>query len=136
VASNPSIKAVVLTAAHTAADILPAFQAGACGFLRQDIPSKQLIKSLELVALGQSALERTIVFASRGGEEMSDPHIHSHHRRIRRGLKRNFLLVGKREPPAIWLAGEGDTAVDPLAIEHVLMIGCQADRQEDGLPLL
>jgi two-component system nitrate/nitrite response regulator NarL len=56
VASNPSLKAVVLTAAHTAADILPAFQAGACGFLRQDIPSKQLIKSLELVALGQSVM--------------------------------------------------------------------------------
>jgi len=56
VATNPSIKAVVLTAAHTAADILPAFQAGACGFLRQDIPSKQLIKSLELVALGQSVM--------------------------------------------------------------------------------
>ena len=56
VATNPSIKAVILTAAHTAADILPAFQAGACGFLRQDIPSKQLIKSLELVALGQSVM--------------------------------------------------------------------------------
>ena len=52
VATNPSIKAVVLTAAHTAADILPAFQAGACGFLRQDIPSKQLIKSLELSPAG------------------------------------------------------------------------------------
>jgi DNA-binding NarL/FixJ family response regulator len=56
VATNPGIKSVVLTAAHTAADILPAFQAGACGFLRQDIPSKQLIKSLELVALGQSVM--------------------------------------------------------------------------------
>jgi two-component system, NarL family, nitrate/nitrite response regulator NarL len=56
VASNPSIRAVILTAAHTVADILPAFQAGACGFLRQDIPSKQLIKSLELVALGQSVM--------------------------------------------------------------------------------
>lgn len=56
VATNPSIRAVVLTAAHTAADILPAFQAGACAFLRQDIPSKQLIKSLELVALGQSVM--------------------------------------------------------------------------------
>ena len=56
VAANPSLRAVILAASHTAADILPAFQAGACGFLRQDIPSKQLIKSLELVALGQSVM--------------------------------------------------------------------------------
>ncbi len=39
VAANPSLRAVILAASHTAADILPAFQAGACGFLRQDIPS-------------------------------------------------------------------------------------------------
>jgi two-component system nitrate/nitrite response regulator NarL len=56
VTANPSVRAVILTAAHTADDILPAFQAGACAFLRQDIPSKQLIKSLELVGLGQSVM--------------------------------------------------------------------------------
>ncbi len=46
VATNPGLRAVILTASHTADDILSAFVAGACGFLRQDIPSKQLIKSL------------------------------------------------------------------------------------------
>ena len=51
-----SLRAVILTASHTANDILPAFVAGACGFLRQDIPSKQLIKSLELIALGESVM--------------------------------------------------------------------------------
>jgi len=56
VAKNPDVRAVILTGGHTASDILPAFVAGACGFLRQDIPSKQLIKSLELVALGQSVM--------------------------------------------------------------------------------
>ncbi len=56
VATNPDVRVVILTASHTAADILPAFQAGASAFLRQDIPSKQLIKSLELVALGQSVM--------------------------------------------------------------------------------
>ena len=56
VAKNPDVRAVILTGAHTASDILPAFRAGASGFLRQDIPSKQLIKSLELVALGQSVM--------------------------------------------------------------------------------
>jgi two-component system nitrate/nitrite response regulator NarL len=56
VAANPSLRAVILTGSHTADDILPAFQAGACGFLRQDIPGKQLIKSLELIALGESVM--------------------------------------------------------------------------------
>jgi two-component system nitrate/nitrite response regulator NarL len=56
VAKNPDVRAVILTGSHTASDILPAFVAGACGFLRQDISSKQLIKSLELVAPGQSVM--------------------------------------------------------------------------------
>ena len=56
VARNPSLRTVILTASHTPTDILPAFVAGACGFLGQDIPSKHLIKSLELIALGQSVV--------------------------------------------------------------------------------
>ena len=56
VATNPSLRAVILTGSHTTDDILHAFVAGACGFLRQDIPSKQLIKSLELIALGESVM--------------------------------------------------------------------------------
>jgi two-component system nitrate/nitrite response regulator NarL len=56
VATNPGLRAVILTASHTADDILLAFVAGACGFLRQDIHSKQLIKSLELIALGESVM--------------------------------------------------------------------------------
>src|SRR6478736_426591 len=56
VATNPSLRPVILAASHTPNDILPAFVAGACGFLGQDIPSKHLIKSLELVALGQSVM--------------------------------------------------------------------------------
>ena len=56
VAANPGLRAVILTASHTAEDILAAFVAGTCGFLRQDIPSKQLIKSLELIALGESVM--------------------------------------------------------------------------------
>src|SRR5262245_8123144 len=54
--ANPSLRVVILTESHTTDDIFPAFQAGACGFLRQDIPSKQLIKSLELVALGETVM--------------------------------------------------------------------------------
>jgi two-component system, NarL family, nitrate/nitrite response regulator NarL len=70
VATNPGLRAVILTASHTADDILSAFVAGACGFLRQDIPSKQLIKSLELIALGESVMHphfQQMVLTSRAG---------------------------------------------------------------------
>ncbi len=56
VAANPSVKPVILAASHTPKDIVPALEAGVCGFLCQNIPGKQLIKSLELVALGQTVI--------------------------------------------------------------------------------
>ena len=56
VAANPSIRPVILAESHTPKDIMPALASGARGFLCQDIPSKQLIKSLELVALGQTVI--------------------------------------------------------------------------------
>ncbi len=75
VATNPSLRAVILTASHTPDDILPAFLAGACGFLGQDIPSKHLIKSLELIALGQSVMHphfQQMVLTSLAGRESSE----------------------------------------------------------------
>ena len=75
VARNPSLRPVILTASHTPNDILPAFVAGACGFLGQDIPSKHLIKSLELIALGQSVVHphfQQMVLASLAGRESSE----------------------------------------------------------------
>ena len=56
VAAHPSIRPVILAESHTPKDIMPALASGARGFLCQDIPSKQLIKSLELVALGQTVI--------------------------------------------------------------------------------
>ena len=50
VTTNPGVKAVVLAAYQRPDDILAALQAGACGFLCQDIPGEWLIKSLELIA--------------------------------------------------------------------------------------
>ena len=73
VAANPSLRAVILTGSHTADDILPAFQAGACAFLCEDIPSKQLIKSLELIALGQTVMHpqfQRLVLTSPAGPSM------------------------------------------------------------------
>ena len=56
VSANPSVRPVILAALHTPKDVLLALEAGAFGFLNQNIPSKQLIKSLELVALGQTVI--------------------------------------------------------------------------------
>ena len=49
-ATNPGVKAVVLAADQRASDIVAALQAGACGYLCQDISPERLIKSLELIA--------------------------------------------------------------------------------------
>jgi two-component system nitrate/nitrite response regulator NarL len=75
VATNPSLRAVILTASHTPNEILPAFLAGACGVLGQDIPSKHLIKALELVALGQLVMHpqfQQMALTSLAGRESSE----------------------------------------------------------------
>jgi DNA-binding NarL/FixJ family response regulator len=56
VAANPSVRPVILAESHPAKDIVFALASGAFGFLSQNIPSKQLIKSLELVVLGQTVI--------------------------------------------------------------------------------
>ena len=56
VAAKPSVRPVILAASHTPKGVMLALEAGAFGFLCQNIPSKQLIKSLELVALGQTVI--------------------------------------------------------------------------------
>jgi len=53
VTTTPGVKAVILAAYQRPDDILAALKAGACGFLCQDIPGARLIKSLELMALGE-----------------------------------------------------------------------------------
>ena len=58
VGANPAVRPVILAASHAPKDVLLALEAGAFGFLNQNIPSKQLVKSLELVALGQTVIHR------------------------------------------------------------------------------
>jgi two-component system nitrate/nitrite response regulator NarL len=53
VTTTPGVKAVILAAYQMPDDIPAALKAGACGFLCQDIPGERLIKSLELIALGE-----------------------------------------------------------------------------------
>jgi len=56
VAANPSVRPVILAEPHTAQDIMLALEAGVFGFLCQNIPTEHFIKSLELVALGQTVI--------------------------------------------------------------------------------
>ena len=56
VTTSPGVKAVILAAYRRPDDALTALKAGACGFLRQDIPGERLIKSLELIAHSQMVI--------------------------------------------------------------------------------
>ena len=55
-ASNRAVRVVVLAASQEAPDIVRALNAGVCGFLCQDIAGDQLLKSLELIVLGQTVI--------------------------------------------------------------------------------
>ena len=55
-ASRWDVRVVVLAASQDAADIVRALNAGVSGFLCQDIPSGQLLKSLELILLGETVI--------------------------------------------------------------------------------
>lgn len=54
--SNHAVRVVILAASLVASDVVLALNAGACGFLRQDITGDQLLKSLELIVTGQIVL--------------------------------------------------------------------------------
>ena len=54
----PGVKPVILSACRAPGDVAAALGAGACGFLGQDISAEQLLKSLELIACGQTVLHR------------------------------------------------------------------------------
>jgi two-component system nitrate/nitrite response regulator NarL len=49
----PGVTAIILAQSQTAEDVWPALEAGARGFLFQDISCERLIKSLELISLGE-----------------------------------------------------------------------------------
>ena len=56
VTTNPGVKAVILAAYQMPDDVLAALKAGASGFLCQEIPGQRLVKSLELIALGEQVV--------------------------------------------------------------------------------
>jgi two-component system nitrate/nitrite response regulator NarL len=55
--SNPAVRIVILSSSQVESDdIVRALNAGACGFLHQDITAEQLIKSLELIVTGEAVI--------------------------------------------------------------------------------
>jgi two-component system, NarL family, nitrate/nitrite response regulator NarL len=67
VAANPGVKAVVLAASQKPEDVVAALQAGACGFLCQDIPGETLLRSLELIAHGEMIVHPQFAGSQPGG---------------------------------------------------------------------
>src|SRR5262249_36100145 len=51
--TTPQVKPVILAAYQTPDDIIPALEAGACGFLCPDVPPERLLRSLGFIMLGE-----------------------------------------------------------------------------------
>ena len=86
ITANPHVKAVIFAASQEPADIVNALQAGARGFLSQDIPGETLLRSLELIAQGEMIVHPQFVWGrSSVGEEIErgapiDANLTSHQR--------------------------------------------------------
>jgi two-component system, NarL family, nitrate/nitrite response regulator NarL len=61
--TTPSLKTIILAQRQTTEDVWPAIEAGARGFLYQNISSERLIKSLELIALGEIIVPSDFLYA-------------------------------------------------------------------------
>jgi len=61
--TTPSLRTIILAQVHTAEDVWPAIEAGARGFLYQNISSERLVKSLELIALGEILVPTDFLYA-------------------------------------------------------------------------
>lgn len=62
-AANTGVKVVILVQSKSTNEVWPAIQAGARGFLYQDISGERLVKSLELVSLGETLVPAEFVHA-------------------------------------------------------------------------
>jgi two-component system, NarL family, nitrate/nitrite response regulator NarL len=61
--TTPNLKTIILAQRQAAEDVWPAIEAGARGFLYQNISSERLIKSLELIALGEIIVPIDFLYA-------------------------------------------------------------------------
>jgi two-component system nitrate/nitrite response regulator NarL len=61
--ATPGLKTIILAQHQAAEDVWPAIEAGARGFLNQNISSERLVKSLELIALGGMIVPSDFLYA-------------------------------------------------------------------------
>ena len=73
VSANSGVKAVILSASQEPEEIVAALKAGACGFLCQDIPGERLLRSLELIALGEMIVHPQYVISQMVASENQAP---------------------------------------------------------------
>jgi two-component system nitrate/nitrite response regulator NarL len=69
VTANSGVKAVILAASQEPDEIIAALKAGACGFLCQDIPGERLLRSLELIALGEMIVHPQFAWSQTAANE-------------------------------------------------------------------
>ncbi|WDZ85531.1 response regulator [Micromonospora cathayae] len=60
VRAHPTVRVLVLTTYDTDADVLPAIQAGATGYLLKDAPREELTRAVRAAARGESVLSPTV----------------------------------------------------------------------------
>ena len=85
VAANPGVKAVILAASQKPEDIVTALRAGACGFLCQDIPGERLLRSLELIALGEMVVHPKFAWSGAANENQASGDLESNERFLATG---------------------------------------------------
>ena len=61
--TTPGLKTIILAERQATEDVWPAIEAGARGFLSQNISSERLVKSLELIALGEIIVPTDFLYA-------------------------------------------------------------------------
>ena len=59
-ARHPEVQVLVLTTYDTDADILPAIEAGATGYLLKDVPREDLFRAIRAAAWGETVLAPTV----------------------------------------------------------------------------
>jgi two-component system, NarL family, nitrate/nitrite response regulator NarL len=85
VTANAGVKAVILAASQKPEDIVAALRAGACGFLGQDIPGERLLRSLELIALGEMVVHPKFTWSGAANENQASGDLESNDRLLANG---------------------------------------------------
>ncbi len=106
VAANPGVKAVLLAAAQTPEDIVAALRSGACGFLCQDIPGERLLRSLELIALGEMVVHPQLAWSPAANENDTSGYMIGNDRGLARAGAPQLLQTLESRSTASGMNGE------------------------------